>query len=203
MFYEPKNGHGLPYNPFKALVSPRPIGWVSTLSETGVVNLAPYSFFNALHDDPPMVMLSFSPAHDRLQKDTLANILKTKEFVSNVVPYALRDAMNVSSANFAEDVDEFERAGLVKAPSQIVRPPRIADAPAALECRLTKEFSLPGRDGAVGPHIVIGEVVGIHIAESILDNGIVKVERYQPLARLGYGDYAAVSTTFALKRPLI
>ena len=203
MFYEPKDGHGLPHNPFKALVSPRPIGWVSTLSGSGVVNLAPYSFFNALHDDPPMVMLSFSPAHDRPGKDTLANILETEEYVAHVTPYAMRDAMNVSSTNFAPEVDEFERAGLVKAPANLVRPPRIADAPAAFECRLTKEFALPGRDGATGPHVVIGEVIGIHIAESILEDGIVKVERYQPLARLGYRDYAAVTETFGLTRPAV
>ena len=197
-FYEPAKGHGLPHNPLKALVSPRPIAWVSSLSADGTPNLAPYSFFNAVNEDPPIVIISCSTAPDRAEKDTLANIVATREFVVHIVPQALGEAMNISSAPHPAEIDEFEAAGLAKAPSTLVAPPRIADAPVAMECRYHLSQKMPG---SAGYTVVFGEVVGIHIAEAVLENGLVNVEKYAPLSRLGYMDYAAVKETFSMKRP--
>jgi flavin reductase (DIM6/NTAB) family NADH-FMN oxidoreductase RutF len=200
MFYRPgTDPHGLAHNPFKALVAPRPIGWISTVNAEGRVNLAPYSFFNAVADTPPMVIFSNSgsKAGETAAKDSVTNIRATGEFVCNVVPLALKDAMNLSSGEYHPDIDEFEHAGLAKAPSRVVAPPRVAAAPAALECRLWRIVELPG----VANVLVIGEVVGVHIADSVIVGGKVDVTLYQPLARLGYRDYAAISEVFALSRP--
>jgi flavin reductase (DIM6/NTAB) family NADH-FMN oxidoreductase RutF len=200
MFYRPgTDPHGLAHNPFKALVAPRPIGWISSLDAEGRVNLAPYSFFNAVADSPPMVIFSNSgsKAGETGAKDSVTGIRATGEFVCNVVPLALRDAMNATSAELPRDVDEFEHAGLAKAPCRVVAPPRVAAAPAALECRLWRIVELPGAANV----LVIGEVVGVHVANSVIVDGKVDVTLYQPLARLGYRDYAAVSEVFALARP--
>lgn len=200
MFYRPGvDPHGLAHNPFKALVSPRPIGWISTVDARGRANLAPYSFFNAVADTPPMVMYASTGrkiGRDEA-KDTLANIRATSEFVVNVVPKALADAMNVSSGALAPDEDEFARAGLDRAASRVVAPPRVAAAPASLECRLWQVIDLPGEDN----FMVLGEVVGIHIDAGVIVAGKVDVTRFNPLARLGYRDYAAVESVFALDRP--
>ncbi len=200
MFYRPGlDPHGLAHNPFKALVAPRPIGWISTLDAGGRPNLAPYSFFNAVADTPPMVLFSSAGRREVADgsKDSAANILATGEFVCNIVPLALKDAMNASSAACAPDVDEFELAGLARAPSSVVAPPRVAAAPAALECRLWQAVTLPGEANI----LIIGEVVGIHIDDAVIRDGRVDVTRYQPLARLGYHDYAAVSEVFTMRRP--
>lgn len=200
MFYRPGlDPHGLPHDPFKALVAPRPIGWISSLDADGRANLAPYSFFNAVADRPPMVMYSSTGAKVGRTggKDTLANIRATGEFVVNIVPLALRDAMNATSGSLDAFEDEFERAGLAKAPSRVVAAPRVAAAPAALECRAWRIVELPGAANV----LVLGEVVGVHIDEAVLDAGRVDITRYQPLARLGYRDYAAVQETFTLNRP--
>ena len=200
MFYRPGvDPHGLAHNPFKALVTPRPIGWISTVDARGRANLAPYSFFNAVADAPPMVMYASTGRKIGRDegKDTLANIRATGEFVVNVVPRALADAMNVSSGALGADVDEFARAGLARAASRVVAPPRVAAAPASLECRLWQVIDLPGQDN----HMVLGEVVGIHIDAEVIVAGKVDVTRFQPLARLGYRDYAAVESVFALDRP--
>ncbi len=200
MFYRPGlDPHGLAHDPFKALVAPRPIGWISTLDAEGRANLAPYSFFNALADSPPLVMYASNGRKTGVDeaKDTLANLRATAEFVVNVVPFALRDAMNLSSAPFPAGDDEFARAGLTPAPCRVVAPPRVAEAPAALECRLWRVVDLPGEANAMA----IGEVVGVHIDEAALADGRVDVTRFQPLARLGYRDYAAVREVFALDRP--
>ncbi|VAW17907.1 Nitrilotriacetate monooxygenase component B [hydrothermal vent metagenome] len=198
MFYEPKkNNHGLPHRPFKALVGPRPIGWISTLGRDGIANLAPYSFFNAVADDPPVVMFSSSGA-----KDSLRNAQATGEFVCNIVSYAQRDAMNASSANVPPGVDEFDLAGLAKAECRIVRAPRVAEAPAALECRTVKIVDLPGEGGQPNLYrVVFGLVVGIHIADEALVDGIVDAVRLNQLARLGYQDYSVVDKVFPLVRP--
>jgi flavin reductase (DIM6/NTAB) family NADH-FMN oxidoreductase RutF len=200
MFFRPGiDSHGLPHNPFKALIAPRPIGWISSLNADGHANLAPYSFFNAVADAPPMLMYCSSGSKGTLAgpKDTLANIRETGEFVHHVVSMDLALAMNATSSPLGADVDEFEHAGLEKAACNVVRAPRIAGAPAAFECRLWKIVDLPG-DGA---HMVLGEVVGIHIDDSILRDGRVDVTLYKPLSRLGYRDYAAVSEVFPLTRP--
>ena len=200
MFYRPGlEAHGLAHNPFKALVSPRPIGWISTLDSQGAPNLAPYSFFNAFGDVPPLV--GYASNGSKLgrdeRKDTLANIRATREFVANIVSYALRDAMNATSAPLPAGIDEFAVAGLSPAPCQIVAPPRVAEAPAALECRLWRIIDLPG----VANHLVIGEVVGVHIDPAFVVEGKVDVTLYQPVARLGYRDYARVTEVFSLTRP--
>ena len=187
MFYRPGiEPHGLAHNPFKALVAPRPIGWISTLDATGQANLAPYSFFNAVAKSPPMVMyasngskLGRGEGKDGEGKDSVANIRATGEFVCNVVSYRLRERMNASSGPFPAGEDEFARAGLAKAASRVVAPPRVAEAPAALECRLWRLLELPGRDNV----LVLGEVVGVHIDEAVIADGLVDVTRYQPVAR--------------------
>jgi flavin reductase (DIM6/NTAB) family NADH-FMN oxidoreductase RutF len=200
MFYRPGiDAHGLPHNPFKALIAPRPIGWIATRDAQGRANLAPYSFFNAISDRPPMLMYCNTarkvPSGE--PKDTLANIRAAGEFVHHVVPRAMADAMNICSGHYSADVDEFDLAGLEKAPCEIVSVPRIANAPAALECRLWKIIDLPGE----GDFMVLGEVVGIHLDEAILRDGRVDVTIFQPLSRLGYRDYAAVEQVFPLNRP--
>jgi len=200
MFYRPGiDDHGLPHNPFKAMVTPRPIGWISSVGRDGGANLAPYSFFNALADAPPMVMFSNTGAKpDRdFGKDSVSNIRETGEFVHHIVGLGMRDAMNVSSGPFEREVDEFERAGLEKVLSELVAPPRIKGVPGAFECKLWKIIDLPGENNIM----VIGEVVGIHIDEGCLKDGIFDVLSFSPLARLGYRDYAAVRELFSLNRP--
>lgn len=207
MFYRPEDrdhkDHGLSHNPFKALVSPRPIAWVSTVDAEGRVNLAPFSYFNAVNDAPPILMLAFNgpKSAERREKDTLANILGQGEFVVNLVSSALKDHMNVTAAIYPADVDEFERAGLEKAPSQIVAPPRVAASPAAFECRLLSRHELPVWSAQQSCDVVFGEVVGVHIDDGVVKDGKVDVAAYQPLARLGYMDYAAVEAVFPMPRP--
>lgn len=200
MFYRPEaNDHGLPHNPFKAIVSPRPIGWISTVDANGIANLAPYSFFNALCDTPPMVMFasSGSKADQTRGKDSLANIRATGEFAVNIVSYALREPMNQSAASMAADTDEFEATGLTKAKGVAISAPHVGEAPAVLECKLFKIVDLPGAANSM----VIGEVVGVHMQDDFIVNGRFDVTRYQPLARLGYMDYAAVNDVFELIKP--
>lgn len=200
MFYRPGiDEHGLPHNPFKAVVAPRPIGWISTVDDNGRPNLAPYSFFNAIADSPPMVMYSSTGRKIGLDegKDSLANIRATGEFVANIVSFALKDRMNTSSGSYPAGEDEFARAGLTPLPCEVVRPPRVGEAPASLECRVWQIIELPGRANIM----VIGEVVGVHINDAMIVEGKLDVTRYQPLARLGYRDYAAVTEVFSLKRP--
>jgi len=200
MFYRPNvDDHGLPHNPFKAIVSPRPIGWISTVDATGRPNLAPYSFFNGVTDNPPMVMFSNTGAKSdqSYAKDSVANVRETGEFVVNIVSLALKDKMNASSGAFGADVDEFEHAGIAKSECKIVKAPRVAASPAALECKLFKIIDLPGENNVM----VLGEVVGVHLDESVIVDGIFDVTRYNPLARLGYRDYTAVTDIFSLERP--
>ncbi|MEL7349579.1 MAG: flavin reductase family protein [Pseudomonadota bacterium] len=204
MFYRPADGHGLPHDPFKALVVPRPIGWVSSRSAEGRDNLAPYSFFNGCGDAPPLVMFAQTGRKTRetLKKDSIANIQATGEFACNIVPYALKDAMNLSSGSYEHDVDEFEVAGLTKAPCSEIDAPRVAEAPAVLECKLVRMVEdLPTWKDHARNILVIGEVVGVHIDEAILEDGMVDVLKHNPLARMGYMDYTAVREKFALKRP--
>lgn len=198
MDYEPKlRNHGLPHDPFKALVVPRPIGWISTVSPSGVVNLAPYSFFNAVSARPPMVM--FAP--DR-PKDSQANAEAAGEFVVNLATWDLREAMNATSAPVGPEVSEPELAGLAMAPSRLVRPPRVAAAAAALECRWVKTVSLETATGdAVSDVMVIGEVVSIHIDDSVIVDGRVDLSSRRPIARLGYMDYGVLDTVFSMQRP--
>ena len=193
--------HGLKHDPFKALVVPRPVGWVATQDKAGVPNLAPYSFFNAVSDRPPMVMFSSGG-----YKDSLRNIEDTGEFTCSIASFELRDAMNLSSANVKPGVDEFVLAGLDAAPSSLVRPPRVARAPAALECKLWKTLPMPGtKPGSVGTYtVVFGHVVGVYIADEFIKQGLVDTGAMRALARLGYMDYAVITpeSMFTLNRPL-
>lgn len=199
MFYRPSDGHGLPHNPFNALITPRPIGWISTRGADGRDNLAPYSFFNAVAYVPPQVMFASTSAKEDRDgtKDSMGNIRDTGVFCVNIVPCALRDAMNASSALLGREEDEFEVAGLEKAPCETIDCPRVAAAPAALECRLTQIVQLEGAANLAA----FGEVTGIHISEAILKDGMVDYAAFEPLSRLGYRDYSRVSEVFTLRRP--
>jgi len=198
MFYDAvTNTHGLRWDPFKALVSPRPIGWISTLGANGVVNLAPYSFFNAVSTDPHYVMFSSGG-----RKDSQRNAEETGEFVCSLATYDLRDAMNRTSQHVAPEVDEMALAGLTAAPSKLVAPPRVAESPVAFECKYWRTIELPGPDGGPGTHaIVLGQVVGVHIDDAAIVGDKVDVTRLKPIARLGYGDYAVIDEVFELSRP--
>ena len=193
---------GLSHNPFKAIVSPRPIGWISSRSSEGHVNIAPYSFFNAVSEQPPMVMFSSAPKIDQeLGKDSLLNIKDTKEFVVNIVSYSLRNKMNITSKNYPRGVSEFEEAGLEMADSTTVSVPYVKLAPASLECKLWKTLRLPKKPDGSSSTMIIGVVTGINIADSVIRNGKIDVTLYQPLARLGYFDYSKVNELFSMKRP--
>lgn len=191
MFYRPEEGHGLPHNPFNAVVTPRPIGWISTRGADGD-NIAPYSFFNAVAYVPPQVMFSSTSA-----KDSLANIRETNVFCVNVVSEALMTQMNESSAAVPRGVDEFTHAGIAKAECTTINAPRAAHAPAALECKLTQILQLPGDANFA----IFGEVTGIHLSDDCLHDGIFDVLSFNPVSRLGYRDFATVRDVFSLKRP--
>jgi len=200
MFYEPSEGHGLPRNPFKACVVPRPIGWVSSIGPAGATNLAPYSFFNAVADAPPIVMFSSNGVHPHGAKDSADNAARSGEFVINVATWDLRHKMNASSAPVAPGVDEFVLAGLTAAPCRIVSTPRVAETPVNLECRTLQVVELPSAPG--GRNVtVFGEVVGVHIDERVLTNGFLDIAKLKPIARLGYMEYAVVEEVFTMDRP--
>ena len=195
MFYDAvKNDHGFQYDPFKAIVAPRPIGWVSTLSPTGQVNLAPYSYFNAFSQAPHYVAFGSGP-----RKDSMANIEATGEFTFSLATYDLREQMNASSAHVT--TDEFEIAGLTKAASRSVRPPRVAESPAALECCLHRIVPLPDDDGNAHNFLIIGRVLGIYIDDRFIHDGRVDTAAMQPIARLGYSEYATVTEAWRMRRP--
>jgi flavin reductase (DIM6/NTAB) family NADH-FMN oxidoreductase RutF len=199
MFYRPADGHGLPHNPFNAIVTPRPIGWISTRGADGRDNLAPYSFFNAVAYVPPQVMFASTSAKpDRADtKDSVANIRETGVFCVNIVEFAMRDAMNATSGTLPREVDEFEHAGIEKAACSEIDCSRVARAPASLECRMTQIVRLEGESN----FLVLGEVVGVHMRDDTLVNGRFDVTTFSPLSRLGYRDYAHVTEVFELARP--
>lgn len=197
MFYEPADGHGLPHNPFKAIVAPRPIGWISTRAPDGTPNLAPYSFYNAIADTPPMVMFSSSG-----QKDSVDNAEATGEFVCNFVGEALMKAMNQTSFSYERNVSEFARAGLDEAACRVVKAPRVAAAAAALECVVTEIVELKDRTRQpVGNWLVIGEVVGVHIDDAMITDGRFDLSKAKPVTRLGYRDFGLSPTIVELLRP--
>ena len=167
-FYEPAAGHGLPHDPLNAIIGPRPIGWISTISKSGVVNLAPYSFFNAFNYRPPIIGFSSTGA-----KDSLRNAEETGEFVWNLATRPLAERMNLTSATVDDTVDEFALAGLEKAPSQRIAPPRVAESPVNFECRVTDIVRLRDQhQQAVDAWLVLGEVVGVHIRRDHLKDGV-------------------------------
>jgi flavin reductase (DIM6/NTAB) family NADH-FMN oxidoreductase RutF len=200
MFYTTdKRDHGLPHDPFKAIVAPRPIGWITSMSRNGEINLAPYSYFNAVSTRPPIVCFSSEG-----RKDSLAFVDETREFVCNLATFDLRFAMNETSAPFPRGVDEMREAGLTPAPSRLVKPPRVAEAPCAMECRVLRILTLDDLDGQpLDRHVVFGQVVGIHIDDRFIKGGLLDTAAMRPIARCGYNDYAVVDAVFSIVRPEI
>jgi flavin reductase (DIM6/NTAB) family NADH-FMN oxidoreductase RutF len=189
---------GLPHNPFKAIIAPRPIGWISAMSRTGEINLAPYSFFNALQSNPDLVMFSSDGI-----KDAISFIAETGEFVCNLATFDLAQQMNATSAPLPRGENEFIHAGLAMAKSQLVKPPRIAVAATALECKLLQIISPNDLSGVpAGCHIVIGQVVGVHIDDRFIKDGRLDTSAMRPIARMGYDEYAVVEKPFVITRPV-
>ncbi len=200
MFYRPeaRDTSILPHDPFKAMIVPRPIGWISSINHDGAFNLAPYSFFNAIASTP-VCIIAFSSEG---RKDSVAFIEETREFVWNMPTYALRDAMNASSAPLPRGTSEFAHAGLTPAPSTIVKAPRVAESPCALECRLIEIVTLNDVEGQqINNFLVLGQVVGVHIDDAYINDGRIDTAAMQPIARCGYADYAVVDTLFSIARP--
>ena len=198
--YEPRHGHGLPHDPFNAIVGPRPIGWVATRSAAGGLNLAPYSFFNAFNYTPPIIGFSSTS-----EKDSLRNVRASGEFVWNLVTRPLADAMNASSAMVAPEIDEFQLAGLTPVASSVVQVPRVGESPVAFECRVTQIIQLQGADGQPTPAwLTLGEVVAVHIARELLVDGIYDTAAARPVLRGGGpADYFEITpdTRFRMRRP--
>ena len=203
MFWKTDQPHGLPRNPFKSCIVPRPIGWISSLSSKGILNLAPYSFFNGACSDPPMVMFGCNGKQPHGLKDTIVNIEFSGEFVCNMSTYALRDPMNQSSAAVDSHINEFEYSGLETEPSKLVKVPRVKASPIHLECTYYKSLELPCNEPNARNAIITGHVIGINIRDDALINGMVAVENLKPLARMGYMDYTHVEKVFTLQRPKI
>lgn len=203
MHYDPdRDDHGFQHSPFKSCVVPRPIGWISTLSPEGVANLAPFSQFQNITYDPPIVMFSANQRTTGKRKDTVVNVEATGEFVWNMATYELRDAVNVSSREFPPEIDEFEAIGLAKLPSIVVAPPRVAASPVHFECRHLQTVRIPGNGDMGSADIVIGRVVRIHIRDDVITpNGRLDIEKIKPLARLGYYNYTYVDKQFEMLPP--
>lgn len=197
MFYKYEDGHSLPHDPLTAIVSPRPIGWISSRSASGEINLAPYSYFNMISTKPCLLMFS-SEGH----KDSVSFIEETGQFATNLVSAHLAQAMNATSVSAPRGTSEFEIAGLTPKDCTIIGAPRIAEAYATLECVVTDIRQPKDRHGKdVYAFLVTGEVVGVHIDESILTNGLIDMAKAQPVSRLGYMDFASVTETFQQFRP--
>lgn len=180
-FYQPALGHGLPHDPLNAIIGPRPIGWIASQDSQGQRNLAPYSFFNCFNYRPPIIGFSSTG-----WKDSVRNITETKEFVWNLTTFDLAVRMNESSASLPHDEDEFVRAGLTPVASEVVSVPRVAESPVNFECRLSQCIQLTAADGTpIDSWLVLGEVVGIHIDESLLENGIYQTAKARPVLRAG------------------
>jgi flavin reductase (DIM6/NTAB) family NADH-FMN oxidoreductase RutF len=199
-FYEPRLGHGLPHDPFKAIVAPRPIGWITTVDADGRVNLAPYSFFNAFNSNPPIVGFASEG-----RKDSLRNVEATGEFVCNLATRPLAEVMNRCSAPLPQGESEMDFAGIESAPSRLVKPPRVANTPAALECRVLQIVAMKDLEGReVNTHLVLGQVVGVHIDRAYLKDGVFDTKAARPIGRCGYrGDYAEAGEMFEMIRPTL
>ncbi|MEM1376401.1 MAG: flavin reductase family protein [Pseudomonadota bacterium] len=197
MFYRPGEGHGLPHDPFKAIVAPRPIGWISTKVKDGAVNLAPYSFFNAVVGKPPIVMFSSEG-----WKDSVANADETGAFVCNFVSARQMDAMNATSAPLPKGISEFEHSGLQMGEGTAVDVPHVAGCPAVLECKTTQIIQQTDAAGAkLDTFTAFGEVVGVHIDDDMLVDGLFDTAKAQPIMRLGYRDFGALGEVFQMRRP--
>jgi len=203
MYYEPGvTPHGLPHDPFKSCVIPRPIGWISTVDAHGRHNLAPYSQFQNVTFDPPIVMFSANQTTQGERKDSVRNAEQTGEFVWNMATYALRDAVNISAEEVPHGVDEFERAGLEKLPSRLVKPMRVKGSPIQFECVYLNSLRFPGKPPMGTADVVFGRVVAIHIDDEVINGqGLIDVLKIQPLARMGYYDYTFVDNQFQMVIP--
>ncbi len=200
MFYRTRDGHGLPRDPFSAIISPRPIAWISSRGADGATNLAPYSFFNAIAYTPPQIMISsLGRKADRARgKDSFSHISETGVFCVNIAGHEDREALNQSSADYPRDISEFEVLGLEMAECETIACPRLAHAPAALECRLTRTIDLEGEHNV----LILARVEAIHLRDDcITPEGRFDITRFRPLARLGYMDFASIDTVFQMKRP--
>ena len=199
LFYEPaaRDKSVLPHDPFKAIIAPRPIGWVTTQSKDGALNLAPYSFFNAFADRPPIIAFS-----SQGYKDSVANVEATGEFVWNMPTWDLRDGMNATAAPLAHGESEAEFAKLAMAPCTLVAPPRVKDSPAALECKAIEVKRLADRHGkAIDYWLILGEVIGVHLDEAFIKEGMIDMAAMKPIARCGYKDYVVADRVFQMDRP--
>ncbi|KAJ5413832.1 hypothetical protein N7509_000459 [Penicillium cosmopolitanum] len=202
MFYQPGiTPHGLPRDPFKACIVPRPIGWISTRSSDGIDNLAPYSQFNNLTFDPPYVMFSANQTDTAFRKDTTVNTESTGEFVWNVATFGLREAVNITAEQVSPGIDEFTRAGLSKEPARLVNCAMVRNSPIRFECQYHSTLRLPGNPPMGTVDVIIGRVVAIHISEDVLTDGLVDIRKVDPIARCGYYQYARVSETFNMVIP--
>ena len=204
MFYETKkNNHGLKYDPFKSCIIPRPIAWITTISNDGIDNCAPYSFFNGVSSDPPMVMFANngSAIDGSGPRDTFSNIKENQEFVINISTFNTKDKMNKTSARLCRNVSEIEFASLETLDSRLVKPKRLKESPINMECTLYKIIDLPGITEDNYNGILIGKVIGIHINDEYIKDGKVDVKKIKPLARLGYFDYSVIDDFFSIKRP--
>jgi flavin reductase (DIM6/NTAB) family NADH-FMN oxidoreductase RutF len=203
MYYEPGlTSHGLPYDPFKSCVVPRPIGWISTVDAKGRHNLAPFSQFNNVGFDPPIVMFSANQKSDGSRKDSVVNAEARGEFVWNLATWAQREAVNISAQELPHGVDEFELAGLAKLPSHRVAPPRVAGSPVHFECRHLNTLRLPGNGPMGAVDVVFGLVVAVHIDDALIGaDGRLDVVRMRPIARMGYYEYTTVDSVFEMVIP--
>ena len=205
MFYEPKQGHPLPHDPFYSLIVPRPIGWITSISLDGIVNLAPFSFYNGAGLNPPQVLFHNSLVPENSSgravgdaKDSVINVEKTGEFVVNLVTWELRNAMNKTARHVSASVDEMVIAGLETEPSVMVTPPRVKASPVHLECRYIRTVELLSNGPEFRNVIVFGEVIGIHISEEILTDGMVDISKFRPIARGGYYEYSILDNVFVM-----
>ena len=203
MYFEPgKTKHNLPHDPFKSCVIPRPIGWISTLSQDGIPNLAPFSQFQNLTFDPPYVMFSANQKSTGLRKDSAVNAEQTGEFVWNMATYELREAVNITGMEAPSGTDEFKIAKLTKAPSRLVKAPRVAESPIHFECGYHSTIRLPGNGKMGSVDIIIGKVLAVHIDDDALtQDGLVDVLKIRPIARLGYYDYTSIQSIFKMEIP--
>ena len=200
MFYEPKKGSPFKIDPFKSLVFPRPIGWISSINKNGVANLAPYSYFNAVADEPPQVMFcsNGSSTHGKY-KDSLSNILYAKEFVVNFATSTSRNQMNISSRDFKPDEDEFVLSNCKKKKSRLVKAPSVKDSPVNLECKLVKTIKLKSNSKKIST-MIVGEVIGIYINNKFIKNNRVDSVSMRYIARMGYSEYTTIASKFSLQR---
>ena len=197
LFYTANEPHGLPFDPFKAIIAPRPIGWIGSCDREGRVNLAPYSFFNALGSRPHMIAFSSEGL-----KDSPRNARDTGEFTFNLATLPLAQQMNLSSANLDNGENEFDFAGLTMAPSRVVRPPYVGESPAALECKVIEFLELKDLERRpTGRYLIVGQVVATHIKDEFITNGRFDAVKAQTIARCGYNDYATVESQWELVRP--